>query len=346
MIDEAKTLQVLNQDCEIKDYTFKSFLIKAKEKPPMKRIFGELFQTGELCLLAGKTGTGKSILAYQIADGISRGIDILGLPNDNPPTKVLYYDFELSEGHIQKRFSNYTPSENFFRPDMKAMMLETEGKFDFDIVEQDIDETGSKVIIIDNITAIALRSTQDQDEAMNLMKKAMMLKQRKDVSILLIAHTTKKKENTPLELYDIAGAGHIFNFIDNAFMVGKSKNAGQRYIKQVKNRNNSDIEDVMTVMIMEEDWLHYEFLGYDNEATHLPKNDEDKGKRRKLMEIADTVLTEPLQFAEFISKYSDIYGLSKEAGKKKLSELSKNNIIIKDYNGKWVINQNEKEQTF
>lgn len=344
MTDDDLNAIINNDTTILKDYTFANYLEKAKMKPDMKMIFGSFFQTGEICILAGKTGVGKSILAYQIADGISKGISILNKEMEIEPQKVLYYDFELNESHIKKRFYNYIPSENFFRPDVKELLLKNAGIFDFNIINNDIEHTGAKVIIIDNITAIALKSTQDQDTAMNLMKQATMLKMEKDVSILFLAHTPKLKENKPLELYDIAGAGHIHNFIDNAIMIGKSsQDINRRYIKQVKNRNSIENDNCLIVDITNKDWLHYEFVGYEKEEKHLQLNPEkEQAKRMRLIEIAENIIGKSaLNYTDFCNQYAKQYGKTFDNGKKIISQLINKNIIIQDFHNKYIINRNE-----
>jgi predicted ATP-dependent serine protease len=337
----------LNDDFFINDieaYKFKNYLEKAKMKPEMKMLFGRFFQTGEICILAGKTGVGKSILAYQIADGISRGISILDQENEAGAQKVLYYDFELSEGNINKRFPLYEPNENFYRPDVTDIILKNEGVFNFQIVADDIDLLDAKIVIIDNISAIALRSTQDQDTALKLMKDATMLKRQKNVSILLVAHTPKLKETRPLELYDIAGSANIHNFIDNAIMIGKSsQDLNIRYVKQVKFRNTSESDDVLLLRINNNDWLHYDFEGYDDESKHLALDQsKEEVKKSKLREIAETVFeNSSLSYIEFCNNYAKLYGKTSDNGKKIIHQLIRDDIIIKGSDGrKYIINKN------
>lgn len=327
------------------NYQFKNYLEKAKMKPDMKMMFGSYFQSGEICVLAGRTGVGKSILAYCIADGISRGVSILGEPNECEPLPVIYYDFELGESHIKKRFSDYEPNDNFYRPDVKELLINNDGNFNFEIIANDIDATGAKVVIIDNITAIALKSTQDQDTALQIMKGAMMLKSAKDVSILILAHTPKIAEARPLELYQISGAGHIHNFIDNAIMIGKSSQGlDRRYVKQVKSRNDSEKDNVLIIDIVEDNWLHFEKSGYDDESNHLEINIEKEELRKsKLIEIAECLFESgSLTYTDFLYQYETMFQKSKENAKKIHAQLKRCNIITKDADGrKWLINRNE-----
>lgn len=46
-------------------------IVDAKNRPPRRRLFGQLWFEGENCILYSDTNLGKTILAYQIANGIS-----------------------------------------------------------------------------------------------------------------------------------------------------------------------------------------------------------------------------------------------------------------------------------
>lgn len=344
--------RIANKDNELYDkreqYKFSSYLEKAKSLPDMQRYFGNYFQTGELCILAAKTGIGKSVLAYQIADSIATGKSLLDQDNETDKQPVLLYDFELMERNTKLRYGNYKPPDNFFRPDILDRILKSNGKFDFDIIQQDILLTGASVVIIDNLSAIALRSLQDQDAALQIMKQCTLLKRQLDISILLVAHTPKLKENTPLELYDIAGSANLHNFIDNALMIGKScKDIHTRYIKQVKSRNSIADDQVLVVKLTDDNgkgWLHYEFIGYDDESSHLELDDEkEKSKYIKLKSIAAEIIGNgSISYTQFCHDYGKAYNKTAENGKKIHRQLVQKNIIIKnEETKKWLVNGNE-----
>ena len=67
--------------------------------PPLP-LFGHLFQEGETAVMFGERSSGKSVLAVQIADAITRGVPVE--PFDHCPRKqrVLYVDLSLSERQL------------------------------------------------------------------------------------------------------------------------------------------------------------------------------------------------------------------------------------------------------
>lgn len=75
---------------------------EARLRPIPKMLFGELWYEGELCILFADTNTGKSILAVQIADSISKGEPICNFQLEVAPQKIVYFDFELSDKQFEK----------------------------------------------------------------------------------------------------------------------------------------------------------------------------------------------------------------------------------------------------
>ncbi len=223
--------------------TMQEKLDRGRAMPEMKELFGSYFHQGELTILAGQSNVGKSLLAFQIADGISKGKDILEQHNECEPQKVIYYDFEMSERNLINRYPNYSANDNFLTVKIDDLLREHDGVFELDIIKEHIKEEKASVVIIDNISAIAMKSLQDQNESLRLIKAAKQLVLDGNLSILLLAHTPKMYGVKPIELKDIAGSANIGNFVDSAFFICKSsEGTNRRYIKQVKSRNAEMIE--------------------------------------------------------------------------------------------------------
>jgi hypothetical protein len=102
--------------------TGNQWLSLAKEKPIPQMLCDQLWHQNEVAILFAPSGVGKSILAMQIADSVSRGRHILyddaGEPKlycQTAAQKVLYIDCELSEKQFENRYSNnYTVHEKRF----------------------------------------------------------------------------------------------------------------------------------------------------------------------------------------------------------------------------------------
>ncbi|MBK8464592.1 MAG: AAA family ATPase [Chloracidobacterium sp.] len=91
----------------------------SKDFVPPGMLFGEFWCEGEMALLFGATGTGKSILALQIADAAARGRGVEAFNMEAKRQKVLYVDLALSNAQLQMRYTHaakhYEFSRNLYR---------------------------------------------------------------------------------------------------------------------------------------------------------------------------------------------------------------------------------------
>lgn len=268
--------------------TANEWLELAKSSPTPKMLFGELWHEGEICSLFSDSNLGKSILAVQIADSISKGEQIQGFKLEAKKQIVLYFDFELSPKQFEVRYSiknetlkifeqHYNFDENFKRIEINPDAdIPTETTFEDYLnksLEQSIIETGAKILIIDNITYLK-NETERAKDALPLMKHLKALKSKYELSILALAHTPKRDLSRPITQNDLQGSKMLYNFIDSCFAIGQSNtDKNLRYIKQIKARNTQMIYDTENVMLCQIDkpfnFLSFEFIGFGAEREHL-----------------------------------------------------------------------------
>ncbi len=269
--------------------TANRWLEDSSQRPAPKMLFGEFWFEGEICILFADTNVGKSILAVQIADAISRGSRIDGIPSEAPAQKVIVYDFELSDKQFEARYSEKKPGSDFFSNSFEfdVNLLRAEIDPDADIehgfvtfedylnfsLKHSIETSGSKILIIDNLTYLK-NETERARDALPLMKYLKALKSRFDLSILALAHTPKRDLSKPISRNDLSGSKMLINFCDSSFAIGESsKDKGLRYLKQIKVRNAEikfDTENVYLCQIQKPgNFLHFEFLSYASEREHL-----------------------------------------------------------------------------
>lgn len=263
--------------------TATQWIDEAKTRPTPKMLFSEFWHENELCILFADTNLGKSILAVQIADSISRGKAIPGFRLEAQPQKVLCFDFELSDKQFENRYSkdyrdHYTFSENFLRAeiDPSATVPDTFDGFEAFLnhsIEQAIRKTEAKILIIDNLTYLRNDAERAKD-ALPLMKDLQALKKKHSLSMLALAHTPKRDQSRPITLNDLQGSKMLMNFCDSSFAVGISaQDKNVRYLKQIKVRATENIYDAENVCICQvvkpDNFLLFEFLSYGREADHL-----------------------------------------------------------------------------
>jgi hypothetical protein len=271
------------------------YIDEAKSRPIPKRLFGDLWLEGELCIAFGETGKGKTILAVQAGESIATGQSISPFKLEAEPQVVMYLDFELSDKQFEGRYSeknlddkfhvnHYRFSQNFLRAVInpyceKVSRFRTFEEYLNFSIECQIEKSNAKILIVDNITW--LRSeTEKAKDALPLMKELNNLKKKFHLSILALAHTPKRDSSKPLTVKDLQGSAMLSNFADSIFAIGaSSKDERLRYIKQIKSRSTELIygdENVCVFRIEKpSNFLQFEFLEYETERNHLKIYFED-----------------------------------------------------------------------
>lgn len=263
----------------------------AKNRPIPNMLFSELWYENETCILFADTNLGKSILALQISNALSKGVAIFGFKMEITAQKVLYCDFELSDKQVENRYSYKYDDHYIFSPNLLRLEINPEQEMppefkDFDeylciSLEKAIIEHDVKIVVIDNLTYLKT-DTEKAKDALPLMKFLNALKKKYGLSILVLAHTPKRDASKPLTKNDVSGSKMLMNFCDSCFAIGESaQETGLRFIKQIKQRNTEMIYDAQNVIVCkiekETNFLEFVFVGYENELDHLkPRNNEDK----------------------------------------------------------------------
>lgn len=279
--------------------TASRWIEQAKTRPIPQMLFGELWFEGELCILFADTNLGKSILAVQIGNSISKGEQIGGFILETPKQPILYFDFELSDKQFENRYSikfdqHYDFDDNFIRVEMNPDANVPEDRTFEDFLnyslEKSIIETGAKVLIIDNLTYLK-NETEKAKDALPLMKHLKALKSKYRLSILALAHTPKRDLTKPITRNDLQGSKMLINFCDSSFSIGEShSDKNLRYLKQIKQRNTEQIYDAENVCVCQIDkpynFLLFEFVSFGNEFEHL-KQFTEKDKENQVEKISE-----------------------------------------------------------
>lgn len=257
--------------------------------PMPKMLFSEFWLEGELCILFADTNVGKSILAVQIGDSISKGRAIPGFKLEAEAQPVIYCDFELSCKQFEVRYTGpdgdrYVFGNNFYRavenPDQD---MSESGYPDFDTyllasLEHAVTTIGARVLIIDNLTYLR-NETEQARFALPLMKELKELKLKHNLSILALGHTPKRDLTKTLGRNDVMGSKMLIALCDTSFTIGESQlDRNMRYIKQVKQRSTELLygQDNVCVchIVKQSNFLHFEFLNFGNEREHLKEQTE------------------------------------------------------------------------
>jgi KaiC/GvpD/RAD55 family RecA-like ATPase len=227
-------------EIQLLDYILK------EELPPIKPLIGELVYPEEQTILFGGSGLGKTLLAMQMADAISKGKNLnLGdviLINECDPIKVIYYDFELSPSQIQNRYKRLFDNPNLFYAQTKrGEAMETNPKEVFNQLKAGAEEVGAKCMIIDNISAIS-GDIEKGENAKLFMQPLWALAKDEKYTIIILAHTPKLEAFKPLTIDHLKGSSYLGQLADNVIAMGRVNTEGDKevYIKQIKVRNSAE----------------------------------------------------------------------------------------------------------
>lgn len=271
-------------------------------KKKAREVFGKFLYEGELSILFGDSGTGKSILANDIAFFVSGGgHEWEGM--ESPDIPSLYIDLEMSTAQYTSR---YATAEQYIPTTYRRAVLDTSDLQDDDILPEiknlivgmQAEKDAPKFIIVDNISN-GFGSVLNANKMKKLVFEFKKLKEKYKLTILLIAHSKKRQPWSAITKDDLIGSSMIVNFIDSAFAIGQSKCGKKiKYIKQIKTREDNGLMDVMSVMLDSEPFLGYKFLGYNGEIGHL-NGTLDLVKKEPLTPEQEAVLTNMLMKYEY-----------------------------------------------
>ena len=274
----------------------------AAKQPIPNMLFSEFIFEGELTTLYAPTNRGKSFLALHIAHLIASGKSLNGLENEADSQKVIFFDLELSKLQFQARYSEeykdakgkraYKNQFKFHDNLMIAKFAATIPPKGIDQVEwyfSQIKETAleceAKIIFLDNISWLTNKGLEKMEDAKKLIELLLRLVKQDGYTIIILAHTPKVSDNTPITMRDLAGSAGLGNFCDAAFIINESWSQGKpcKYLKQNKCRSAIKVYDETNVLNVRMEQIEPNFVGFKvvpdvgdeflNEARHFKKHE-------------------------------------------------------------------------
>ena len=257
--------------------------------PPLP-LFGHLFQEGETAVMFGERSSGKSVLAVQIADAITRGVPVE--PFDHCPRKqrVLYVDLSLSERQFNLRYAadNEHPGEaltnrhkfstRFNRAEADPL-AEMPGNFkrieEFMLarIAAELEATKAKVLIVDNIDRFNGEMMRTRDLAF-VMSRIRKLKAIFGPAVLILAELPCRSQRAPLSPDRLMATRLLSSFADSVFAVGRCRwDESYRYIRHFRAAGGEVLLDdthVPTFRVVKQNgnFLAFRFEFYKPESFH------------------------------------------------------------------------------
>ena len=223
-----------------------SMMMKEQRKPVPEILWGgdgngnALWFENEFAILFGRTNTGKSLYAVQIAEHISGQLG----------KTVLYLDLELSMKQFQERYTSkdgelHVWPDNLHRPDLSMI---GDGLYDSDkflpLIRRMMAKVNARVLILDNLTFLVNNGGMKAEDVKPICQEFCSLA-KEGYSILVVNHTPKIQPFTPLDINHCLGSSMLTNFVQSVFAIGtdSSNPSTGRYVKQLKSRNGRIVWD-------------------------------------------------------------------------------------------------------
>ena len=217
-----------------------SMMMEEKRKPVPEILWGgdgngnALWFENEFAILFGRTNTGKSLYAVQIAEHISGQLG----------KTVLYLDLELSMKQFQERYTSrdgelHIWPDNLHRPDLSMVGdgLYDSGRF-LPLIRRMMAKVNARVLILDNLTFLVNNGGMKAEDVKPICQEFCNWA-KEGYSILVVNHTPKIQPFTPLDINHCLGSSMLTNFVQSVFAIGtdSSNPSTGRYVKQLKSRN-------------------------------------------------------------------------------------------------------------
>lgn len=224
---------------------------------------------GQVALLTGKRGEGKSTLASQIcANALEQGYSIFAYSGELPDYHFKnWIDLQLAGTQRISKYTNDYGEESYYLDDDTVAQINTwydERAYIFDNSAVDIevpanDNTGNKItllgaieqavcrygikfVLIDNLmTALDVEPDSNLYQSQScFIKKVKRLATRLEIAVLIVAHPRKESDGKELDSDSVSGSSDITNAVDIVMTysanTGEDKEVYQSLIGIPKNR--------------------------------------------------------------------------------------------------------------
>jgi hypothetical protein len=192
----------------------------------------------------------------------------------------------------------------------------------FNQIKETARECNSKVLFIDNISWLSTKGLEKLEDAKKLVERLLKMVKNDGYTIVLLAHTPKVNDNTPIMIRDLAGSAGLGNFCDAAFIINESWTLGKpyKYLKQNKCRSAVKVYDETNVLNVAMDQLEPNFVGF----RIAPENCEymNEGQHLKRLEIPTTKKYDESQKLKAKQIIAETLEHNPEASSRELEKIS------------------------
>lgn len=302
---------------------------------PLNYIIKGLIPENSINFLTGRTGTGKSILAMQLANSLINNEPFLNYQTDFDGF-VVYLEFELQAQVYKKRHGSSHFNNKLIRLDGNTFDEKSLLRLDDDVMDLlgQIGENREKIggtpfLIIDNITYSGIAISKN-DEALKFIDKLHSLQKNYGYTILVVGHISKSAtKREPIGLEHVLGSTTLLGAFATILGLGKSvKDNETRYLKILKNSNGDDDFSLELRFNKAPGDYHFDFVGETTEAEHLETVEDKNSKNNRYLQVLE-LIDEGITYTELRNKIIETFSVSEGTAKNWIEKVTENKKVIK-----------------
>jgi replicative DNA helicase len=175
---------------------------------PIKWVYEPWLCPGDMVILAGEPGLGKSWIALDLMFSLARGADFMGLANQAGPASVLYIDEENNERIVRYRVSKLTLGHDLGFQDLDPANVNAtyayENDFNFDDpanvqrLETLARDINPDWLVFDSLIRIHQRDENSNSEMSSLIQGTIgALARRIGCGVVVVHHLSKATKDRP-----------------------------------------------------------------------------------------------------------------------------------------------------
>lgn len=248
-----------SSECKVSD-----LLKKRQNAPEVPDLISGIIRPGDVHILAGKSGLGKSFYALAFAYKFSSGRPATIIPSDVEckPIKVYYYDGELEDEEFIRRCQGNTPDaySNIVRighPGFNSI-----DAFMNDVEQKVLIESSDVAVIVDNMDSMFEDLNKKTANQLRSRIESIQAKCPFKLTFVLVGHPTKDyDEFAEMQTKHISGSSSFTNMASSISIIAPTRfGEGYSMLRVLKYRNGKkNSEKVFISRMVDEPYPHPEY---------------------------------------------------------------------------------------